>query len=146
MDTAIISAASALAGSVFGGLASGLTTWISLRAQARAGHRLHRIAQREELYRDFIAAASATYGSAILTSEPGIQDVVVLYGMVSRMRVLSSAPVVASAEATMRAIIDAFFAPNKTMAEIHALMKSGAAIDPLRHFSDSARDELNSFG
>jgi hypothetical protein len=146
MDTAVLSALSALAGSVFGGLTSGLTTWMSLRSQARAGHRLHRVAQREELYRDFVAAASTTYGRALLNSEPAIDDFIALYSMVSRMRILSSPPVIASADVTMKIIIDAFFAPNKTIAELHALIKSGKAVDPLKHFSEITRDELNAIG
>jgi hypothetical protein len=119
---------------------------MSLRSQARAGHRLHRVAQREDLYRDFVAAASATYGRALLNSEPEIGDFIALYGMVSRMRILSSPPVIASADVTMNTIIDAFFAPNKTIAELHALIKSGEAVDPLRQFSEVTRDELNALG
>jgi hypothetical protein len=145
MDTAFISAFSALAGSIFGGLTSGTTTWMSLRSQARADHRLHRVAHREDLYRDFIVAASATYGSAILSSEPQIQDFVVLYGMISRMRVVSSAPVIASAENAMNLIIDSYFVPNKTIHELHALIKRGEEIDPLKHFSEATREELRTF-
>jgi hypothetical protein len=37
MDTAYVSAISALAGSVIGGLTSGFTTWLNQRSQARAG-------------------------------------------------------------------------------------------------------------
>ena len=37
MDAAYISAISALAGSVIGGLTTALTTWLSQRSQARAG-------------------------------------------------------------------------------------------------------------
>src|SRR6266480_4254323 len=46
MDTAYISALSALAGSVVGGLTSGFTTWLGQRAQARAGQFAHDKAQR----------------------------------------------------------------------------------------------------
>ncbi len=56
MDIAYISALSALAGSVVGGLTSGLTTWQSQRAQLRAGQLAHDKSQREDLYRDFIVA------------------------------------------------------------------------------------------
>jgi len=56
MDVAYISALSALAGSVVGGLTLGLTTWQSQRAQARAGQLVHDKSQREDLCRDFIAA------------------------------------------------------------------------------------------
>jgi hypothetical protein len=143
MDIAIISAVSALAGSVFGGVTSGVTTWISQRSQTRFGHRLNQRTERSELYREFITTASAVAGKALLNSEPEIQDFVLLYSMLSRMRVLSSAEVIASAEAAVETIIDTFFAPNKTVAELHALIKGGEAIDPLRHFSETTRDELN---
>jgi hypothetical protein len=58
MDIAYVSALSALAGSVVGGLTSGITTWLGLRAQTRAGQLAHNKSQREDLYRDFIVAAS----------------------------------------------------------------------------------------
>src|SRR5437016_4883011 len=58
MDVASISALSVLAGSVVGGLTSGFTTWLSQRAQARAGQLAHDKSQREDLYKDFIIAAS----------------------------------------------------------------------------------------
>jgi len=60
MDIAYISALSALAGSVVGGLTSGITTWLGLRAQMRAGQLAHNKSQREDLYRDFIVAAIAS--------------------------------------------------------------------------------------
>ena len=37
MDVAYVSALSALAGSVVGGLTAGITSWLGLHAQARAG-------------------------------------------------------------------------------------------------------------
>lgn len=39
----------------------------------------------------------------------------------------------------------AYFAPNKTVRELHELMKSGTGIDPLKDFSEAARDELRAF-
>jgi len=65
MDVASISALSALAGSVVGGLTSGFTTWLSQRAQARAGQLAHDKSQREDLYKDFIIAASKAYGDVM---------------------------------------------------------------------------------
>jgi len=38
--------------------------------------------------------------------------------------------------------MDTYFAPNKTIRELHELMKSEAAIDPLKDFSEAAREEL----
>jgi hypothetical protein len=58
MDVAYISALAALAGSVVGSLTSGITTWLNQRAQARAGLRAHEASRREDLFTDFIVAAS----------------------------------------------------------------------------------------
>jgi hypothetical protein len=145
MDIAYISALSALAGSVVGGLTSGITTWLGLRAQARAGQLAHNKSQREDLYRDFIVAASQAYGNAVVSNEPQIQELVALYAMISRMRILSSPTIVACADKVMRATIDTYFAPNKTIRELHELVESGSAFDPLKDFSEMAREELRTF-
>ncbi len=142
MDTAFISAFSALAGSIVGGLTSGVTTWLGHRSSAKAGYRLHNVTQRENLYRDFVIAASQTFGDALMSSEPQIQQLVTLYGMVSRMRIMSPEAVVDCAEKTIEGIVDTYFSPNKTVSEIRALIKSGERIDPLRAFSEIAREDL----
>jgi hypothetical protein len=146
MDVAYITALSALAGSVVGGLTTGLTTWLSLRSQARAGLLTAAIQRRQELFRDFIIAASKTYGDALVSSEPQIHELVGLYAMVSRMRILCSRETVANADQVMRVTIDTYFAPNRTIRELRDLVQAGdAAIDPLRDFSEAARQELGAF-
>jgi len=40
------------------GLTSGLTTWLSIRNQERAGQLAHELSQRHDLYKDFIVAVS----------------------------------------------------------------------------------------
>lgn len=144
MDIAYISALSALVGSVVGGLTSGMTTWMSLRAQARAGRFTLELSRRQDLFRDFIVAASKTYGDALVSSEPQLQELVGLYAMISRMRVVSSPRTVQCAEKIMASTIDTFYAPNKTVRELHDVVKSGKGIDPLKEFSEAAREELRS--
>ena len=144
-DAAYLSALSALAGSVVGGLTSGLTTWLSLRTQARAGRLAHELSRRDDLYKDFIVAASKAYGDAMLSNEPQMQDIVALYAMISRMRVLSRARTVSCAQKVVKATVDTYFAPNKTIQELHELIESGAGIDPLKDFSEAAREELRAF-
>jgi hypothetical protein len=143
MDTALISTLSALAGSIVGGVTAGATTWLSHQYQAKAGNRLHNLTQREDLYRDFVVAASETYGSSMVNDEPQIHEVIVLYGMISRMRILSNPHVVACAERTVNAIIDTYFSPKKSLLEMRALMERGEAIDPLKQFSEISRGELS---
>ena len=40
--------------------------------------------------------------------------------------------------------MDTYFAPNTTVRELTELMKSGAAIDPLKEFAEAAREDLRS--
>src|SRR5712672_2483162 len=47
------------------------------------------LARRDDLYKEFIAAASKAYGETIVSNEPNVQEFVALYAMISRMRVQS---------------------------------------------------------
>jgi hypothetical protein len=145
MDSAYISAISALAGSVIGGLTATLTTWLGQRSQARAGQIAHDLARREDLVRDFIVAASKTYGDAIVNSEAKMPELIDLYAMISRMRVLAMPRSVACADIVMRSIIETYFAPNRTVADIRQLIEKGGGIDPLKDFAEAAREELRPF-
>jgi hypothetical protein len=77
---------------------------------------------------------SKAYGDAMLSNEPEMPQLIALYAMVSSMRVLPSPRTVDSAEKVMGKMMDAHVAPNKTIRELHELMKSGADIDPLKDF------------
>lgn len=142
MDVAYISTLSALAGSVVGGLTSTGTTWLTQRAQTRAGRVANALTRRENLYREFITAASTAYGDALVSNEPKLPDVVGLYSMISQMRVVSVPRTVACADNVMRAIIDTYFSQNHTLRELRDLIKGGASIDLLREFSEAAREEV----
>jgi hypothetical protein len=143
MDVAYISGLSARAGSAVGLFSSTVTTWLTQRSQARAGQLAHEITRREDLYRDFITAASEAYGDALVNSEPQLPELIGLYSMISRMRVLSAPRVIACADKIMLTIIDTYFSPNRSVRELRDLIKAGAAgIDPLREFSEAAREEV----
>ena len=106
MGIAYLSTLSALAGSVVGGLTSGVATWLSQGAQARESQLAREMPRRDYLYKEFIAAASKAYGEAIVSNEPNVQEFVALYAMISRMRLQSSPQTVACAEKIMRATIE----------------------------------------
>jgi hypothetical protein len=145
MDVAYISALSALTGSVVGGLTSTGMTWLTQRAQMRSGQLAHEFDRREDLFRDFIVAASKAYGDALVNNEPQLPALIALYSMISRMRVLAAPRTVASADKVMLTIIDAYFAPNHSVRELRDMIKSGAGIDPLKDFSEAAREEIGTF-
>lgn len=145
MDVAYVSALSALAGSVVGGLISGLASWASQREQARAGLRSLELTRRQDLFKDFIVASSKVYGDALMSNEPQIPELVALYGMISRMRVLCTPRTVASAVKVLGIIVDTYFTPNKTVRELRDLVKTGTQFAPLHEFSEAAREELGTF-
>jgi hypothetical protein len=145
MDIAYLSAASALAGSVVGALTSGVTTWMSQRTQARAQQVARELARRDELYKDFIVAASKAYGDALVNNEPQIQDLIALYAMLSRMRVQSQERTIATAEKMLMLTLETYLAPNKTIRERYEMLKSGKEIDPLKEFSEVAREEISRY-
>lgn len=141
MDAGYFSAIAALSGSAIGGLTSLAASWLSQSAQARAQQRIQNLGQREELYRTFIEEASRLYARALESDKADIADMVALYAMASRMRVLSSSAVSEAADGVVRLIIDTYFEPNMTLGDIRKVLASGH-IDPLRTFSEACRQEL----
>jgi hypothetical protein len=118
---------------------------LNQRSQVRAGELAHDRSVREDLFKEFIAAASKVYGNAVLSSEPQVQELVALYAMISTMRLLSSPRVFACAVKVMRATVETYFAPNKTIRELDELVRSGMDVDPLKDFSEAVRNELRTF-
>jgi hypothetical protein len=143
MEIGYISALSALAGSMLGGVASGYFTFLSQREAARAGSRANDKQRRQDLYRDFVIAASKAFADATMHNEPQVAELVELYAIVGRMRIISSPSVVDAAERIMRDTGETYQSPNLSFPELHAAMKSGA-LDPLRDFAERAREELQS--
>jgi hypothetical protein len=142
MNIAYISALSALGGSLIGGLVTGVTAWMSQRAQTRVAQQAHELSRREGLFADFIVAASKVYGEAVRSSEPQVEELIALYAMIRRMRMRCSPRTVACAEQVAERTIGAYFEPNKTTAEIYELIKSRKWLDPLEEFGEAAREEL----
>jgi hypothetical protein len=142
MDVSYISTLAALAGSVVGGLTSGVTTWLNQRSQARAGLMAHDLSRRQDLYRDFKIAASKAYTNALVTSEPKIEELIPLYGTISRMRIMSSSEIAACAACVPMETTGAYFDPNRTVLELRELIRSTTGVDPRKNFAEAVREEL----
>ena len=143
MDASIITALAALAGAAIGGLTSVLASWLTQHAQARAQWIAQDKLRRQELYKEFIEAASKCHVDALQHDKADIPALVELYVRVGRMRILSSPNVVESAELVARRIVDTYLAPNKTFLELREMVNSGT-IDLLRDFSETCRAEFES--
>ena len=145
MDSASISAFAALGGALIGGLTSFATSWLTQQTQARAQQLEHKLTRQEDLYKEFIEEASRLYADSLVHDTPDVSQLVRLYAMISRMRVLSSTKTVESADKVGRMIVDSYLAPNKTFPELRDMVNKGA-IDPLRDFSEASREEFHRFG
>jgi hypothetical protein len=144
MNPSLLGALAALAGALIGGVASLGSSWLTQTIQQRARSREHNRSRREALFTDFINEASRLYGDALSHEKDDVLDMVQLYALVGRMRLISCDRVVTSAERTMDAIIDAYLAPNKTLHELRIMMKEGK-MDFLVEFSEAGRYELDAF-
>jgi hypothetical protein len=141
VDTSIISALAALTGAAVGGLTSGIANWLNHRSQLRAQWLLHEKGRRQILYRDFIEEASKCYIDALQHAEADIPGLVGLYAKLSKMRALSSKPVVHCAEDVARKILDTYLEPDKSFVELRE-MAIGGTMDLLQGFSAACRDEF----
>jgi len=145
MDQAYFSALAALAGSAIGGMTSLATSWLTQHAQLRAQQLGHDLGRREDLYRDFIEEASRLYTDAFEHDKADTSQLVKLYALVSRMRVLSSSRIIESADKVCRVIIETYLSPNKTFRDLLEFLDHDA-MDPLREFSNACREELRRLG
>ena len=140
MDSAYISALAALAGSVIGGLTSLAASWVSQSYQARTQHLLGDKLRRQELYRMFIEEASKLYAEALSTDKAELSNMINLYAMANRMRVISTPPVADSADNVVHMIVESYFGPNLTLQDFRD-PANRHRLDPLRHFSEACHQE-----
>lgn len=141
MDTAYISAIFGVTGMTLGGALSFATSWVTQQAQLRDRHREAARTSRQELFGSFIAEASRLYGDALSHQKDEVADLVQLFALVARMRLIASPAVVTAAEAVLETIIATYLAPNRTLHEIRALAREGG-MNFLLEFSEACRMDL----
>src|SRR6516165_9503697 len=115
MDSPYLPAVAALAGSAIGGLTSFASAWLTQRHQDRANRLSRDKARRQKVYRQFIEEASKLYADALVHDDLQISTLVSAYALISRMRVLSSPPVLQKADAVIRTIIETYFSPTRPL-------------------------------
>jgi hypothetical protein len=112
MNTAYISALSALGGSGLGAAASIWTTWLMQRFQDRSQRLAQLSAQREHAFSDFIDQASRLYADALTHQLEDPSKLVPLYATIAKLRLFASRDTVACADAAMSQIVEAYYSPN----------------------------------
>jgi hypothetical protein len=141
MDPAYLSALAALAGSTIGALTSLTASWLRQQVEFRTQQLARDLTRREDLYKSFIEESSRLYADAYEHDTAQIANLINLYALVSRMRVLSSPKIIESADRVVRKIIETYLAPNKTFRDVREVMDD-EKMDPLREFSAACREEL----
>ena len=139
MALTYIPAVAAFSGSAAGALATILTSWVRQRRQHRDLLTSRTISKREDLYKSFIEEASRLYADALIKDKSEISELVDLYALIGRMKILSSDDVIEAAEKVGRLILETYLSPNRTFADLPDLLNE---VHPLRHFSEACRGEL----
>jgi vacuolar-type H+-ATPase subunit H len=119
MEAAYISALAALAGTAIGGLTSFATSWTIQRAQTRAQRVVNEKEKREALFGKFVDEAAKLYADALQNKREDAAALMIgIYGLTSRIRLISSARVVESAEAVTQIIMDAYLSAEHDPARV----------------------------
>ena len=139
-NPATISALAAIFGSLSGGLASSVSTWITQKHQDRRDLLAKRIFHREQLYSDFISESARAMADAIQHDFQDPNKLTPTYALLSRIRLSSSVDVLASAEQVVQHIISTYSEPNVAPEELQS--RATKRRDPLREFSNICRAEL----
>jgi len=141
MDSGYITAFAALGGAALGGLTSFATSWTTQRTQMKAQRSETSKSKRQKLYKAFIDDAARLYGDALLHDTLETTGLINLHALVSRMRVVSSRPVIETAVNVVKVIVETYSQPNKSPEEIEAMISNGS-VDILASFSEACRDEF----
>ena len=141
IDASIVSALSAVFGSIVGASATIATTWFTQKTQSRREYLETEVRKREQLYADFIAECSKLAIDAVDHNLDNPEKLIQVYALHNRIRLISSDAVDRAARQTIAQIVTQYFKPNLTKDELRTVALSDSE-DPLRPFSDVCRAEL----
>jgi hypothetical protein len=141
VDTAYISAFSALGGAAIGGLTLFGSSWLTQRTQLRFTQHEAIKAKREELYAEFVDEASRLYGDALGQQKDDAADLVKLFALLGRIRLVAPRLVVTAAERTFDTIVETYLGPNRTMHEVLEDVHRGG-FNFLIEFGEACRQDL----
>ncbi|MEK7954233.1 hypothetical protein [Luteolibacter soli] len=143
IDPSLVSALSAVMGSLAGASASIFTTWMTQRNQNHRERSQLELRRREVLYGEFIAEGFKLTADATEHSLDHPETLVNLYTILGRIRLVSSDAIVNSAEEFCRLLIDRYMDKNIPIEEIPAMIRDSD--HPLRGFASECRAELDRY-
>jgi hypothetical protein len=141
LNPTYISAFAALAGAAIGGLTSFGTAWLTQRAQLRSAHRESERAKLEALYNDLITEAARLFGDSLAHQTDDITNMIRLYALIGRMRLVSARAVVDAAVRVEDKILAMYLGPNRILHELRDFARKGG-MNFLNEFSEASREDL----
>src|SRR5215510_15730800 len=108
MDSAWISAFSAVKGSLVGAFTSFVTTYVHQQAQYRRDFLSKQFAQRENLYSEFINEAARLMVDSLEQEVVKPSTLVPIYGLENRIRPNASDEIVQAARSSIQEIVESY--------------------------------------
>jgi hypothetical protein len=143
MDMALVGAMSAVMGSLVGGSASVVTTWMAQKTLNRREVLREELRKREALYGEFIGECAKLFMDAFTHKLEKPETLLPVFALINRIRLCASRKVLAEAEHLLGRLTDQYFASNLTVEELRKLAHTEKA-DPLSDFGEACRAELKS--
>ena len=142
LDTSIVVAFAALAGSVVGACASVAATFVGQRLQARWSRLGAELDEHEALYGKFVEETVPMFVDSIQRSTIDPAKIMRFYSIVARIRLISSDEVLRTAEEVGKRLLEAYERPPEDIAQVLARYAQGEEnLDPLREFTQACRRE-----
>jgi hypothetical protein len=132
-----------LLGSLVGGSATVTTAWITQKTLNRRELIREEMRKREMLYGEFIGECGRLLVDSFANTLEQPEKLLPMYGLINRIRLSASKPVLAEAERLLRRITEQYFASNLSVEELRQLALSQGP-DPLLAFGEACRAELKS--
>jgi len=144
MNTATLSALAALGGSALGGITPLVSNYLIQKGLVKREMLSRELAERQTLYADFIQFATKVYVNATTKQLDDVDDLIALYALVSRIRLLASEPVIGAAEQFATRVTRRY---GEKALSIEDLRNETLTphVDPLHDFSTLCRQEMRAF-
>jgi hypothetical protein len=114
MDSAYLSALSALAGTMIGGVTTFLTSWTTQMAQARSARLSEERARRDQLYSKFLDETARLYSYAMSEDKINHKNLVNIFALRGRILLQSSSSIVEAADAIIKRLVSLYMTPNRS--------------------------------
>jgi hypothetical protein len=142
VDTSIIVAIAALAGSAVGACASVATTFFGQRLQARWSRLAAELNEQEELYRSFVEEAVPLFIDALQQSSVDPGKIMRFFSILGCIRLTSSDEILRAADKVAKRLLEAYAKPPVDPVKIlEQLFKTPESLDPLLDFTLTCRRE-----